>query len=114
VNAEEFDRACRNVALKLSARLGQIAPEGISAEISNALVEHERSADHMGAAGEGRERNWACSHQLGYVELSAIARQQDALPEMFLKPTEGFLLADELLGIGWNDYVFPTYFVKQK
>jgi hypothetical protein len=87
-------------------------PEGIIEEISSALTEHEGSQGHMRAAGEGQERNWSCSHQPEYVELTAIALQQDAIPEMFLKPAEGFLIADELVEVGWNDYVFPSYYVK--
>jgi hypothetical protein len=112
VGTEKFEEGCRKVAMKLSARLNQITPEVIVSEISGALLEHESLTNHMKAIGEGHEKNWTCSHLCGCVELSAIALQKDALPTLFLKPAEGFLVADEMVQGGWNDYVFPSYYVK--
>lgn len=110
--SEKFEEGCRTVAMKLSARLDQITPEVIVSEISSALLEHERPTIHMKPIGEGPEKNWICSHLCGYVELSAVALQKDAVPTLFLKPAHGFLIADATVERGWNDYVFPNYYVK--
>jgi len=54
-----------------------------------------------------------CEHESEYLKLQVYQHLDDGAVTTFLFPSRGFLISDTVLGEGWNDVVFPQYYVMQ-
>src|SRR3989442_14079391 len=57
------------------------------------------------------ERKKIYKHESEYLKLQVHQHLEDGAVSTFLFPSRGFLISDTVLEEGWNDVVFPQYYV---
>ena len=63
--------------------------------------------------GRPPERKKVCEHESEYLKLQVYQHMEDGVVAAFLFPLRGYLISDTVLEEGWNDAVFPEYYVLQ-
>jgi len=59
----------------------------------------------------GTERRKVCQHESEYLDFHVYDDLEDGVATALLFPSRGFLISDTVLVEGWNDVVFPKYYV---
>jgi len=94
--------------------LDGITSERVSRDLDRIIEEHESNPEHMrestGLLGRP-ERKKICQHESEYLKLQVHQHLEDGAVSTFLFPSRGFLISDTTLEEGWNDVVFPEYYV---
>src|SRR2546428_13571802 len=102
------------IAVDLLSLLEGITSEKVASDVDRIIGEHESNSEHMrkstGLLGRP-ERKKICQHESEYLKLQVHQHLEDGAVSTFLFPSRGFLISDTTLKEGWNDVVFPEYYV---
>ncbi len=84
-------------------------------EIGVVLERHDDNTNHMvktthRLAGDS-QTSLNCEHVLSYVTLIGVQSSGESRPGLFLSPTRGYAVSDQIADEGVNDLVFPQYWV---
>ena len=116
-NEKSRRRDVYQIAVELLSWLKGASSQRVGRDLDRIIKEHESNPEHMRESTgilPGRvERQKVCQHQLGYLDLHVYEDLEDGAVTAFLIPSRGFLVSDIVLEEGWNDVVFPQYYILQ-
>ncbi len=108
------ERDVYQIAVELLVWLEGINLEKVARDVDKIIAEHESNSEHMrestGIVVGRTERMKVCQHESEYLRLQ-VYEDLDGAVTAFLSPSRGFLISDTVFEEGWNDVVFPKYYV---
>jgi hypothetical protein len=113
---ERMEAGVYRVAGELLSWLDAIRPENIEADFHHVLDEHRQTPDHMTLFQntDKKGQHWSCIHTSEYVELVCY-RDVRKLDEIItIKPSRGAVISDYVIGLGWDDVIFPQFRLRSK
>ncbi len=114
---ESRERDVRQMAGGLLSWLQGITLGSMVGDIDRILGEHESKPEHMREITDtctGRPEKRVCEHESEYLKLQVYQHLEEGAVTTLLFPSRGFLISDTVLEEGWNDVVFPRYYVLQE
>ena len=113
-NSESRERDVRQMAGGLLPWLQGITLGSMVGDIERILIEHYSQPEHMREITDtrtGRPEERVCEHESEYLKLQVYQHLEEGAVTTHIFPSRGFLISDIVLEEGWNDVVFPRYYV---
>ncbi len=111
---EEMEKAVGERARSVLKLLSATNLQVLAVEIEHLLSDHNsKPFEHLQLYGETENGKGSlfCRHRSERLDLEGYAQSEEKQVDLFLKPTRGFGIINRSIDLGWNDFVFPTYYV---